>query len=52
MTSTTARLFKFNLRPGIRRESTDYSESGSWYDCDRVRFRKASQKIYAAIKNI
>ena len=40
MTSTTARLFKFNLRPGIRRESTDYSESGSWYDCDRVRFRE------------
>ena len=39
MASTTAKLFKFNLTPGIHRESTEYSEGGSWYDCDRVRFR-------------
>jgi len=28
-----------NFSPGIRRESTQYAEEGSWYDTDRVRFR-------------
>ena len=28
-----------NFAPGIRRESTQYAEEGSWYDVDRVRFR-------------
>lgn len=40
MSSTASTLSKFNFRPGIRRESTQYSEEGSWYDCDRVRFRE------------
>ena len=28
-----------NFTPGIRRETTQYAEEGSWYDVDRVRFR-------------
>jgi hypothetical protein len=40
MSSTASTLSKFNFNPGIRRESTQYSEEGSWYDCDRVRFRE------------
>ena len=30
---------KLEFRPGFHRESTQYSEQGSWYDGNRVRFR-------------
>lgn len=30
---------KLSFRPGINRESTDYGNTGSWFDCDKVRFR-------------
>ena len=39
MSSSNAKLVKLNFTPGIRRESTQYAEEGSWYDTDRVRFR-------------
>ena len=39
MSSSNAKLVKMNFAPGIRRESTQYAEEGSWYDADRVRFR-------------
>ena len=39
MSSSNAKLVKMNFSPGIRRESTQYAEEGSWYDTDRVRFR-------------
>ena len=39
MSSSDAKLQKLNIAPGIRRESTQYAEEGSWYDTDRVRFR-------------
>jgi hypothetical protein len=39
MSSSNAKLGKMNFAPGIRRESTQYAEEGSWYDADRVRFR-------------
>ena len=32
-------LAKFNFKPGLHRESTQYEEEGNWYDGDRVRFR-------------
>ena len=32
-------LQALQYRPGVSRESTDYSNSGSWYVCDKVRFR-------------
>ena len=39
MSSSNAKLIKMNFSPGIKRESTQYAEEGSWYDVDRVRFR-------------
>ena len=32
-------LTKLAYRPGINKESTSYANEGSWYDCDKVRFR-------------
>jgi hypothetical protein len=32
-------LQKIQLRPGIFREGTRYSNQGGWYDCDKIRFR-------------
>jgi len=40
MPSSSSKFFKLNFRPGFHRESTQYSEEGSWYDGDRVRFRE------------
>jgi hypothetical protein len=31
---------KINFAPGVNREGTQYSAEGSWYDSDKVRFRK------------
>tara|TARA_R100000656_G_scaffold20996_1_gene18684 strand:- start:145 stop:2028 length:1884 start_codon:yes stop_codon:yes gene_type:complete len=39
MASSNSKLVKLNFTPGIRRETTQYAEEGSWYDTDRVRFR-------------
>jgi hypothetical protein len=32
-------ITKLQFKPGIHREGTGYSEEGSWFDCDKVRFR-------------
>ena len=32
-------LVKVQFQPGIVRETTNYTQSGGWYDCDKVRFR-------------
>lgn len=32
-------LTKVKFAPGINRDTTDYSNTGGWYDCDKVRFR-------------
>jgi hypothetical protein len=32
-------LSPIQFRAGIVRESTDYANTGGWYDCDKVRFR-------------
>lgn len=32
-------LQKLQLRPGISRESTSLANEGSWFECDKVRFR-------------
>ena len=32
-------LQKIQWRPGVNREGTDYSNEGSWFDCNKVRFR-------------
>lgn len=39
MASSNAKLVKLNFNKGLRRESTEYSEEGSWYDGNRVRWR-------------
>jgi hypothetical protein len=33
-------LTKLQFRPGIIREVTEYSNSGGWWDCDKIRFRQ------------
>lgn len=39
-------LQKLQFRPGINRESTNYSNEGGWNDCDKIRFRSGfPQKI-------
>jgi hypothetical protein len=32
-------LQKIQMRPGVNREGTNYSNEGGWYDCDNIRFR-------------
>jgi len=32
-------LTKLQFRPGIVRETTDYTNEGGWFDCDKIRFR-------------
>lgn len=32
-------MLRLDFRPGIDRESTNYGNSGGWYDCDKIRFR-------------
>jgi len=33
-------LARYTLKPGINKEGTSYSNEGSWYDCDKIRFRQ------------
>jgi len=35
-------LQKMQLVPGINKESTAYGSEGTWYDCDKVRFRSGN----------
>jgi hypothetical protein len=32
-------LKKLQFKPGIVRDTTDYTNEGGWFDCDKVRFR-------------
>jgi hypothetical protein len=44
-------LKKILLQPGINKEGTAYSAEGSWYDSDKVRFRKGRpEKIGGWVK--
>ena len=41
-------LAKFNFKPGINKEETDYSNEGGWVDANFIRFRKSRvEKIHA-----
>ena len=33
-------LARYTLKAGINKEGTSYSNEGSWFDCDKVRFRR------------
>jgi len=37
--STETRTVKYDFRPGIMRESTEYAAEGGWFDGNRIRFR-------------
>ena len=44
-------LTKYNFKPGIDREGTDYSNEGGWFDINLVRFRKGfPEKIGGWVK--
>lgn len=32
-------LSRLKFNPGVNRDTTDYSNTGGWYDCDKIRFR-------------
>lgn len=38
-------LQKLQLRPGVNREGTNYSNEGGWYECDKIRFRSGFPEI-------
>jgi hypothetical protein len=45
-------LQKFQLRPGINKEATNYANEGGWYICDKVRFRSGqAEKIGGWVKS-
>lgn len=45
-------LKKIELRPGIYKEGTKYSNQGGWYSCDKVRFRNGlPEKIGGWVQN-
>ncbi len=35
-------LKKLQLRPGVNRENTRYTNENGWYECDKVRFRQGT----------
>lgn len=35
-------LRKLQLRPGVNRENTRYTNENGWYDCDKIRFRQGT----------
>ena len=45
-------LQKVQLRPGIVRDTTNYSNEGGWYECDKIRFFSGyPQKIGGWVKS-
>jgi hypothetical protein len=44
-------LQKIQLRPGINRDTTNYSNEGGWFECDKIRFFSGfPQKIGGWVK--
>ena len=41
-------LQKLQFRPGIVRDTTDYTNEGGWRDGDKIRFRLGFPKLLAA----
>lgn len=35
-------LKKLQLRPGVNKENTRYTNENGWYDCDKIRFRQGT----------
>ena len=45
-------LTKLQFRPGIIREITEYSNSGGWFDCDKIRFRQGYPEKIGGWRNV
>jgi len=44
-------LQKLQLKPGVNRDQTNYTNEGGWYECDKIRFRSGyPQKIGGWLK--
>ena len=44
MASTASSLGKLDFKPGFHRESTQYSEEGSWFDGNRAFQRRKARE--------
>lgn len=45
-------FIKLQFKPGVNRDTTDYSNEGGWYECDKVRFRSGyPEKIGGWVKS-
>lgn len=45
-------FIKLQFRPGLNRDTTNYSSEGGWWDCNKIRFRSGyPQKIGGWVKN-
>jgi hypothetical protein len=46
-------FIKVQLKPGVNRDQTNYTNEGGWYECDKIRFRSGMpQKIGGWLKAI
>lgn len=46
-------FIKVQLKPGVNRDQTNYTNEGGWYECDKIRFRSGQpQKIGGWLKAI
>lgn len=46
-------LTKFNFKPGINKEETDYSNENGWVDGNLIRFRKGGvEKLAVGQKEV
>jgi len=44
-------FIKVQLKPGVNRDQTNYTNEGGWYECDKIRFRSGQpQKIGGWLK--
>jgi hypothetical protein len=44
-------LQKLQLKPGVNRDQTNYTNEGGWYECDKIRFRSGyPQKLGGWLK--
>ena len=46
-------FIKVQLKPGVNRDQTNYTNEGGWYECDKIRFRSGQpQKIGGWLKAV
>ncbi len=45
-------LIKLQFRPGVNRDTTNYSNEGGWWECDKIRFRSGFPQKLGGWKKI